>query len=508
MFGKMLILSSAILALSGTAHAQYNPAASCSIGPAEFQSWFSNNKIAKEGPVVFANSLAFPQNNTKCDFYKWGHQMFLWLTSPSGSGITITSPQFYNVNFKGNKGIYIRGDNTGVLQSDKSGEMTAFRSTVNNMVVHGLLTENIQPGGQAGGGDALMSLNGSLVYYAVHANDVYAWFNTAVTNEALPKTSEFPNSTDDLKALVNYVASNNATLKDADALAMEIKTSWIDAAKVNGSLADYVTITADVPNYDTTDDKKWTIGKPATVTKKLALVGMHVVGAVQGHPEMVWATFEHKSNAPDNDYYLSFAPPFGQPIEAPAVPVPYNAAGQWTFMKTNGSRDGALVPQMRVADKDNKDKGIKADDIVATDGNVIGPNDTYRVNPWGNLPEPASANNNTQLVTLNANIDFMLANTPTGKDVRSNYIQIGSVWTRHGSIPSTSDDTSQQVGSLLLANTTMETYHQKVGPGIPTAFQNGCFGCHNTSKKATNPNPLPTATSHLFSIGNEPLVAK
>ena len=31
----------------------------------------------------------------------------------------------------------------------------------------------------------------------------------------------------------------------------------------------------------------------------MALVGLHVVGVVQGHPEFVWATFEHDKNAPD-----------------------------------------------------------------------------------------------------------------------------------------------------------------------------------------------------------------
>ncbi|MEB2847016.1 hypothetical protein GAO09_16140 [Rhizobiales bacterium RZME27] len=501
MSAKMLILSSAILALSGTAHAQYNPAASCSIGPAEFQGWFANNKISKDGPIVFANSLAFPQNNTKCDFYKWGQQMFLWLTSPSGSGITITSPQIYNVNFNTQgQGIYIQGDDTGFLRSDKSGEMTAFRSTVNNMVVKGLVAENIQPGGQAGGNDALMSLNGSLVYYAVHANDVYAWFNTAVINGALPETSEFPNSAADLNALLTYVASKGASLKDADALTMEIKTSWIDAAKVNGSVTDYVTITADVPNYQgDVGAAKWTIGTPATVTKQLALVGMHVVGTVQGHPEMVWATFEHKSNAPNNTYYLSFMPPLNQPIEPPAIPFPYNSAGQWNFMQPNGSQDGALVPQMTVDGDGN---------VVATAGNVVGPNNSYRVNPWGSLPEPASANNNTQIFTLNANIDYMLANTPTGKDVRSNYIQIGSVWTRNGSIPAEPTDKSQQVGSLFLANTTMETYHQKLGPDIKPAHQNGCFGCHNLAPTQGSPTPPPTSTSHLFSTDNVPLVGK
>ena len=44
----------------------------------------------------------------------------------------------------------------------------------------------------------------------------------------------------------------------------------------------------------------------ARKTVLMALVGMHVVGSTAGHPEMIWATFEHKNNAPNSSYtYLS-----------------------------------------------------------------------------------------------------------------------------------------------------------------------------------------------------------
>ncbi|HBF30268.1 hypothetical protein [Rhizobium sp.] len=498
MLRKLLILSSTLLAMSGTAYAQYNPAASCSIGPTEFQSWFKGGAILKNGAVTFADSIAFPENNTKCDFYKWGHQMFLWITSPVGGGINITSAQFYNVNFINDQGVYIQGDDTGVLKGDKTGKMTGMRASVNTKLLKGLQADTIQPGGQAGGSDGLMSINGSLVYYAVHTNDVYAWFNTAVSNGVIPGTAPFPNTKQDRDAVTAYAKKNGVTLNDADALTVEIKTSWIDAAKVNGDLADYVVITADVPNYvGAVGDKTWTISQTQpTITKRIALVGMHVVGTVKGHPEMVWATFEHKANAPNDSYALSVQQPGFEPQ---TVTVPYNSSGKWNFMQTNGTQDGALVAQMKV----NDDGGISA-----TPGNAIQPNNTYRVHAWGGPSDASSANNNTQLVTLNENIDFMLANTPNGKDVRSNYVQVGGVWTSNGSIPSNASDNVAQVGSLLLANATMETYHQKTGQGIIPAFQNGCFGCHNTGTTKKNPTPPPTAISHLFSASNVPLVPK
>ena len=60
----------------------------CTVSPAEFSSWFDGGKVVPKGLVLAADSVAFPTDNTNCDFYKWSWQMFLWLNSPiySGSG--------------------------------------------------------------------------------------------------------------------------------------------------------------------------------------------------------------------------------------------------------------------------------------------------------------------------------------------------------------------------------------------------------------------------------------
>ena len=88
----------------------------------------------------------------------------------------------------------------------------------------------------------------------------------------------------------------------------------------------------------------------------------------------------------------------------------------------------------------------------------------YRVNPWGDAGGLASsAKNNTQIISLNSDVVGLLADG----DVRKNYIQTGSLWTQDGQIP----PAGTQVGSLDLANSTMETYHQSVN----------CFVCHSVS---------------------------
>lgn len=434
---------------------QYTDGA-CSLSPKQFNTWFPSGRVTNGGLVTFADSVGFPTQNTACDFYKWAHQMFLWITSPAAGGLVLDSPVFYDVNFDSSGGHYIPNGPTGGVHS---------------FILRGTKPENIQPGGQAGGGYTLLSLNGSLVYFGVHANDVYAWFNTAVSNKVLPATAPFPTTSAELAPILGYASKNGAHLVDGNALTMELKTAWVDAATV-ANPADYVTTEALVPNYVRASSTLWTIDKnQPSVARTLALVGIHVVGPVQGHPEMVWATFEHRNNAPDNTFYFNT-------LSGQTRVVPYNSAGTWSFMTNGGAQSGALVPQMRVDGKTG--------DIVATKGNAIRPNNVYRVNPWGSAPTQASAANNSQIISLNLDILGMLAMVG---DVRANYFQVGAVWTSDGSIPPTPTDPKLR-GSLLLANATMETYHQVVVSGDSASM--GCFGCHRATTS--------TGTSHLFPI--------
>jgi hypothetical protein len=433
---------------------------SCAISAREFGTWFEDGSIAAGGDVKFADSLDFPTQPSACDFYKWAHQMFLWINSPESGGTVLDSPVFFDLIFDASgNGTYVRNG------AGAPGNRFSLRSSK---------PQQFQPGGQAGGNDTLLSLNGSLVYFATHANDVYAWFNTAVTNGVIPGSAAFPTTQAELSPILAYASQNGDNLPDGNALTLELKTAWVDAATV-ADAGDYITTLAAVPRYVRTNSTTWTIdATQPTEVKTLALVGMHVVGPVKGHPEMVWATFEHRDNAPDNDFYFNSL--FGQGIE-----VPYNSQGAWNFMQSGGAREGALVAQMTVQSNGN---------LQATQGNSIGPNNVYRANPWGNAPTAASADNNSQLISLNFDIRLMLGLV---NDVRANYFQVGALWTKDGSIPKSGSDPAL-AGSVLLANTTMETYHQAQPPG--------CFGCHAASSGKS------LDTSHLFSTDNVPLVPK
>jgi hypothetical protein len=70
---------------------------------------------------------------------------------------------------------------------------------------------------------------------------------------------------------------------------------------------------------------------------------------------------------------------------------------------------------------------------------------------------------NTQLVSINSSV---LSQLLSG-DLRKNYFMLGATWTINGLPPTPS---GIQVGTNVLANSTMETYVQGAM---------NCFGCHD-----------------------------
>lgn len=409
-----------------------DPKPTCTVSATELAGWFASGHVTLDGLVNPADSITFSDKND-CDFYKWSSRMFLWLTSPTsaspygGDGSVFESLIFYDVSPPDANGQRVLIPNTPGVQNP------IFPIRVNK-------PEKAGGTGQAGGEGVLISQGQSLVYYGIAVNDVYAEFLTGQKDGHIQAT-QFPTTQTELNAIQQFAGK---TFADGVALTMEVKTSWVDATTVDE--AQYLTMVTQVPTYARTNDLEWTL--TGSKTKKLALVGMHVVGSAKGHPEMIWATFEHIGNTPDNTYYYTRA-------DGTQAKVPYNSTGSWLFMATDGPLTGANVEVARVDSKGN---------IVAEKGHVIAPSNTFGINPWGNAGDStASAANNTEIIALNSTILPKI-----DRDVRSNYVLKGAVWTKGGVVPLTNSPPPDRVGSLLLSNTTMETYHQ----------DKNCFGCH------------------------------
>lgn len=427
-------------------------------------------------------------NTDNCDFYKWGQQMFLWLTSPDssdGAGWVLTGPSIYNVlPAEGGK---------RTLQPHGSGN-----ELLNLALRDDKTDDEIGEVGQAGGGGVLMSQDNSLVYYGVHVNDLYAAFLTGYKNDDLDSPKVFPRTDADLNTVTNYASSHGIDVTEPETLAMELKTSWVRADTLDNK-EDYFRIFGYVPNFvESTGTEVPRLMQFNDNTDKppveLALVGMHVVGTVEHHPEFVWASFEHVDNAPNAPYYYTTS----------AGETKRTVDPQGNYLFTDSSTDpsdhgSANVECMHV--QDGHIVPIMKDGQPVCEGGIV-PSSTVRVNPWGaeagDQAQPA-VDNNTLLISNNISVQGWLASD----DPRRNYVQIGGLWTApaqnrgvdapipkiggFGSdAPSYSE--SDQRGSRQLANATMETYNQEIN----------CFICHSVSTDA--PNSFGAfSLSHIFS---------
>ena len=305
--------------------------------------------------------------------------------------------------------------------------------------------------GQAGGNGVLLAQNGSVIFYQTVVNDVYAYFLTGQSHHALPASNQFPTTGPMSAAITQYAATNgvkNKVIVDPEALTIEAKISWIEVTASLPNPGSYITTQAIIPVYNTSSTTSWPVASSRVAT--LAMVGVHVVGSVAGHPEMFWATFEHFGNTPLAQY-------------------PYNnSAGTQNVMPSAG---GMYVYVANVA--------------------AISPSDTLRTAPFGtpdiatqpNPGDPTVAAANTELIALNNNI----AAGSAAADVRNNYFQSGTTWTNNGQGGTGAWPGGNEIGTNFLANSTMETYHQGAN------YQTGGFNCFTRHGSNT------TSVSHMYS---------
>lgn len=308
---------------------------------------------------------------------------------------------------------------------------------------------DVEPG-QADSG-VLISQNGSLIYYIIAVNDVFAFHRTMQGPAIISGNTNtaFPTSVADMNAVVSFATSKGHTIKDPKALAIETKSSWMDATKVPNP-NDYIQVNAVVPTFDKSNPNNWVPNGQETI--KLAMLGLHVVGSTAGHGEMVWGTFEHVGNAPSATYA-------------------YNSVGGLKTVTQNTSGSWLFTPSGSTGPFNSTNNSWTGSAITGT---PVGPSAVLRAKPWGSNDGGNAANAaglNTQVISANASVISQL----DGADVRRQYFQLGTTWTIGGAAP----NGGNEVGTNHLANATMETFVQGKTPSDPSA---NCFSCHTTNK--------------------------
>ncbi|PKB18201.1 hypothetical protein [Flavobacterium sp. 5] len=400
-------------------------------------SWFTivNNTrqtpAPNEGPTsAFANNATV----TNCDFHQWSWQKFLWLTNEVNG-----QPQFMStliqVNSRGQK----LDATKGIVLTD-----SAQASSTTDI----LKTPNYPTGVPPS----------TTVYYSIFMDSLL--YDTMVKYAPIAKKD--PN-------LVKGVAFPVG--------ALEVKSSWIDAS-----------VLKDTSTYFITQ------GEINGVKKKVALLGIHVVGVVENHPEFVWATFEHENLAPAYDWSKA-TPTTDAPVTS-TVDYPFFNKATTATVTNITSKNGIYTDVFSVYKY-----GVPVEKAMKG---------THNVQLYMQTSQDASVNFNN-IRTINESVKKQL------QGVWNNYFYNGSIWINTAKFPtpqaqaaaldslgrnlSNSQPGKLVRGSVAAANITMETYVQ-VGFGKPSSIHAvtvnslvNCFSCHNAS---VGSNTSPLYISHVF----------
>lgn len=367
----------------------------------------------------------FPQSQTPepdpsgpfqnfCDFHRWAWQSFLWLTQDVGGG-------------------QLRFESFPTRQDAVSGTQAAAadmpRLLVRTQKIDHPDATSDQPLDevfQAGERGLMVDQNGRAIYYSQHLNEamfdeiVDKQWNLPSVLEEIPPDTEF--ATGDVVLKVSWSVADQET----DRSRIFVRSALID--ELVNSPAGNITVSSEPIEAD------------------MALVGMHVVGWVAGHPEAIWATFEQVENAPDL-----------QADQSPDAPV---SDRSFRFYAGGTPASGCNRPNLTELVLDEATQ-------------VLQPiTQACRQFPFGMVPGSTDSNDQQNLAaitTLNQSVWDQLA----PDNLWRNYFEVGAVWT-NGDLQPNNDQQANLIGSTKLSNATIETFTQQV------ASQNNCFSCHNT----------------------------
>lgn len=375
-------------------------------------------------------------NAQDCVFHQWSWEAFVWATAigPDGHARFTT---LHNFDELGKKTSAAKGFRPLGL---KPRDLKPKGASANQPGDNPKAAAGDDPK-QAGGG-VLVDQEGQIVWYSTHMNDAYFAFvqkNGGAGYGNAPDSLNFPVG------------------------AAVFKASW-KVVPDGTTPAGFYTEKSTVPLLLNKPNGKGIMVDPSGKTRPVtvALVGLHVVGVTDNHPEFLWATFEQLQNAPD-------LPPNLQPDSTTPV-----SNQSFTFYKANTPANAcnAASPAPKVSDP--------AKQTLTPITNV------FRQFATGN----AAPNRTADIDAINTAAQGEMKNMGTFKPpqpketVWANYKLIGTLWLQANTLkPNDNNMVSEGVGSVNLANSTLETYFQ--GTDI------SCFLCHNTEGSTSGSKIYP-----------------
>jgi hypothetical protein len=437
-----------------------------------------------------------PHPTTECPFYRGGWQNFLRATQPDATGTPALVTSAYPTI-------------DDVFQSKVA--HTGARSYLGDIK-------------QAGQREILIDQNGNTLYYSIQVNPAYADFihlNHLETSKAI---QAYPNSTDPAMKNLFFPAG-----------VAEFKAAWqvvegADQAAIDEQTKDYISFKTSVPTMHAVIDPKTGL---QTITENrdqprpnvtVRLLAIHVVFTLPGHPEFIWASFEHTKGAPDAasvDMRRDLAPiVIGHPTD---LTQPVTMDNTYSLYKagTPINKSNASIAENDLHLDEAKQKFLNADGSPQQTS-------VFRVfsGSKSNTDEPDQA-----ITSLNHNVEAVFNEAATSgalpdTDKRQFYRLLGGQWMDqpqffHINFPIQNDatnpyaqepksdadvaaggfgvgiskftdsikaDGSDSPYSILagedrMSSTAMESFTQ------PSGNFNNCFTCHNT--QAINSNGVP-----------------
>ncbi len=253
--------------------------------------WIGANSVT---PQLTAADLFKPLQHPfpECPFYRFGFQNFLLATQPTAG--------LQDVNGNDEAAIVAYPTLDDVFEKPElSASALAPAGTHRGTALRSWLGDIRQ----AGARQILVDPNGRSLYYGIQVNQAFADFVKS-TQVALP------DGTTTTLATVKGVKFAPPGLSLPPGL-VEFKNAWMDVdpqdppntpATLASFQASYVTTQAWLPSIqkDTTGSVTGKAGAfyedrdhPLPMQRWVALVAMHVVYTIPGHPEFVWASFQH-----------------------------------------------------------------------------------------------------------------------------------------------------------------------------------------------------------------------
>jgi hypothetical protein len=394
-----------------------------------------------------------------CDFHEWSWEAFVWATALDTNGV----PRFMTLSAP--------SDLQGAALALKPGAVRPLKLGLRSLKPHASSAKPEVAGAIVeADGNMMVAPNGYPVLASVHMNNLY--FETAQNN-----------------LIIDNGYQNNADKDSYFNVGSAIfKATWLRLDDKQQAPAGAFTTQAEVP-WLVVDQKTKMVAPSLThkpVSATVALVGLHVVGITDNHPEFLWATFEHKLNAPM---------------------LPDN-----TF-KTTGSDKNSYTFYTQSTPYNNVNMANQGPPAVLTfDEN------TQKFSPITNAVQEnmtGGENNSPQgpanIASLNKSAQGFLSGQKGNENLFANYNLIGTLWmqpntyvTLNKNWPNLNE--ANGVGSVNLANSTAETFQQVATNTVTPSNLGNCFGCHNPQSYAQDSQgpaklkPRRIGISHVLSI--------